>query len=64
MRLELIFADESALLKLAFTDVFERVRAPITRTRPNNTRQSTKSKSSATRTYKSKYVKMVIQQKN
>ncbi len=35
-------------LEFIFSDVFERVRAPITRTRPNNTRQSTKSKSSAT----------------
>ncbi len=47
MRLEIKFAEFN---KLAFTDV-ERVRAPITKTRTNNTRQRTVS----TRTSKGKF---------
>ena len=51
MRLELIFA-ESAFNK---TFLYRRVRAPITKTRPNNTRQRAKSKKSATPTSKGKF---------
>ena len=51
MRLELIFA-ESAFNK---TCLYRRVRAPITKTRPNNTRQRAKSKKSATPTSKGKF---------
>ena len=53
MRLELIFAES------AFTFIknylYRRVRAPITKTRPNNTRQRAKSKKSATPTSKGKF---------
>ena len=51
MRLELIFA-ESAFNK---TCLYRRVRAPITKTRPNNTRQRAKSKKNATPTSKGKF---------
>ena len=51
MHLELIFA-ESAFNK---TCLYRRVRAPITKTRPNNTRQRAKSKKSATPTSKGKF---------
>ncbi len=51
MRLELIFA-ESAFNK---TFLYRRVRAPITKTRPNNTRQRAKFKKSATPTSKGKF---------
>ena len=51
MRLELIFA-ESVFNKTCLT---RRVRAPITKTRPNNARQRAKSKKSATPTSKGKF---------
>ena len=51
MHLELMFA-ESAFNK---TCLYRRVRAPITKTRPNNTRQRAKSKKSVTPTSKGKF---------
>ncbi len=51
VRLELIFA-ESAFNK---TCLYRRVRAPITKTRPNSTKQRSKSKNSATSTSTSKF---------
>ena len=51
MCLELIFA-ESAFNK---TCLYRKVRAPITKTRPNNQRQRAKSKKSATPTSKGKF---------